>query len=123
MCTQAPAKFTQSATATDIDFLKHAVAVYEAAIDGDWHNQSREFHRVVLNDAKYALGDLSIKPSAHAKGVRGSCREVCDELHIICLSRKLLGKGDSVSGLSARKHAAGLLGIDYKTFKRYLAYA
>jgi hypothetical protein len=111
-----------SVTGTSVDFLRHAVTVYEAAIKGDWHNQSKDFHRAVLNDAKWVLGDRTVTPSGHVRDVRSACREVCSELHIICLSRRR-EKGGRVSGLAARKHAAELLGIEYKSLTKILRHA
>lgn len=116
MSTIAPPIPRNCVTATPHAFLKHAIGVYAAAIEGDWHTQSKDFHRVVLNDAKLVMGDRTVTPSWHVKNVREACREVCDELSIICLSRK----GNRISGLAARKRAAELLGIDYKTFKKVL---
>lgn len=111
-----------SVSAMDEGFLRHAASVYEAAIEADWHYQSKDFHRAVLNDAKWVLGDRAVTPSAYVRDVKSMCREVCSEVHIICLSRTL-EKGGRVSGLAARKHTAELLDLDYKTLLKILRHA
>lgn len=97
-----------------MEYLRRCVAAYELAIEGDWHYQNRDFHRVVLQDAKHVLG---LCPPATIRGKRHSpataAAEVSRELIIIQLSRRSV---KVISGLAARRAAAEAVGVPYKDF-------
>ena len=106
--------------------LAFAVSVYEQYIESDEHNQGNDFHRSVANDARHVLAALGVcekpktPPSSAAKGsARAALREVCSELHTLCMSVRGPKKPSS---LAARKKAAALLGMPLSKFTKFVRY-
>lgn len=105
-----------------VDTLRDVLPRYMAAIEGDWHRQSRAFHQAVARDAAWSLwratglGEMPNEPAVRRRTPAEALCEVCRETVILCLDTCKR----PASRLQAFRNAAELLGLDYDELKALL---
>ena len=101
------------------ELLAQAIEVYTSVIESDDHDQRREFHRAVRDDALYTLAKCngkpcSIQPTCHARrSAKSALREIYSELTILFFR-------PTISLTRARQRASAALGIEHRQFMRVL---